>query len=743
MSATNSRSRKTVIVLRKILTPFLLFSITVLPTLSIAQEAGGLKKGNKAKLPLKGTTIKTPAGAKKKAVAVSPPKKKMVLTKELGLRAVSDLSHPDWAVREKATQQLIDAGAIAHPYIRQGLMNADPEVRLRCMYIIRRPEILTERLVSQMIEQAKGEKGEKAFYRLVKESDQFKGALLNKIREYAANTTNKNQVQRLAASLDTLSEIVTKDDTNAVMSLLKLNLSDGKGLGAPFPLLVEAIAKLPRAAVLEHAVAILNTADASPNAYQGSQACLIIGEFGNRAQVPDLLKGLTHKGSITRMAVAKALRTMAAPEEDIAKLTPLLEDEDTDAILLVLDIFAEFQCKNSVPEILKALDNESETVVQKAIFALGAIADPRAAIALNNVLWPKVKGTPAEKRRKLLEKRMARGNAAWALARMQKCSAAELIALIGAKQGLDYKAFLALAEIGNKDAVDHLKYHAEGGPDNNIERRRWALRALGHVLKNPDASQFLYDQIKTPAKLPATLIPSAINSLRDQNSAVSRHKLVQLLDDTRSTVLNIVYDALGDLEVQEAVPKLIKKLKARNSSSNTFNLLTTALGNLGGKDAIDALKTKYQAQRHNSTMKRYCAWALARAGERSFMKEIVKETRKSAKANRTSLNQLGIDYLYAHDWKNANMTFRRMLWFNPNAQFSAYNLACVQGLKKDRPRSLRLLRRSINAWPSYWIGKWRHVATDPDLKSLHSEESFKRIVKRLRYQYIMSEGQGR
>ena len=98
------------------------------------------------------------------------------------------------------------------------------------------------------------------------------------------------------------------------------------------------------------------------------------------------------------------------------------------------------------------------------------------------------------------------------------------------------------------------------------------------------------------------------------------------------------------------------------------------------------------------------------------------------------LNSLGIDYLYAHDWDGARLTFRRMMWSDPAAQFATYNLACVEGLKGRVDEAWRLLSRSIRENPQYWIGNWRHVQSDPDLASLRKDPRYLKMVERLRLQ---------
>lgn len=659
---------------------------------------------------------------------------------ELARQAYELLSDPDWRVREKATHRLVKLGAAAKPFVQEGLLHSDPEVRLRCILVIRRPERLTERLISKMVNESQKDSGVKAFETLAGSGGEFKDALIRKIHQYVLAKEKKIQAQRLGAALDVLAEIVTPADTKTVIELLRLNLTDGKRIGSPFPILLETIAKLPKEDVVKHAIAVLETADASPNAYQGSQACRVIAEFGTRESLPHLLQGLNHKGSITRMAVAKAMRTLRCSPKEAMVLTPLLKDEDADTIAVTLEVLAELDCRQAIPEIMKVLESDSQRLVIEATTALGILADPVAAAAVEKVLYPDLKGTEEEIRKELASRRLKRGAAAWALARMKKVSSADLIQLIEKKEDVEFKAYLALGEVGDKAAIKYLKGVAESGKIN-ATKRVFAIRALS-LTKDDGVSAFLGEKMLKKS-FPRVLWTAAINGLRDQNTAAAKKEIVKLLDSTDQTILAAVYDVVGDLEIREAIPKLIKKLNGRTVSSTNLSLLTTAMGGLGGKEIIAALEARYTAERRNSRNKRVCAWALARAGETQHMKEIIKETKSNVNVGRASLNQLGIDYLYGHDWPNARTTFRRMLWTNPKAQFSAYNLACVEGMRNNKPKSLRFLRRSLEAWPSYWIGNWRHVATDPDLKSLHGEPAYEQLVNRLRWKYLMNESNSR
>lgn len=659
---------------------------------------------------------------------------------EQARQAFEQLADPDWRVREKATHRLVKLGSIARPFVQEGLLSPDPEIRLRCVLVIRRPERMTERLISKMVLESHKDSSVEAFDTLAQSGEEFKDAIFQKIHEYVLAKENKSQAQRLGAALDVLAEIVTPNDTKRVIDLLRLNLTDGKHIGSPFPILLETIAKLPKDDVVRYTKEVLETADASPNAYQGSQACRVLAEFGDRKVVPTLLKGLTHKGSITRMAVAKALRTLRCSGEEAVALTPLLQDEDVDAIVIALEVLAELGCRQAIPDIKKVLKNDSETVVVQAITSLGILADDSAARALQAVLYPDLKGTEDEIRQKLTARRLSRGAAAWALARMKKASSQELILLIDKKEEVEFKAYLALGEVGDAAAIKYLKDIVLAKKSTQM-KKIWAIRALS-LTKDKGVSQFLGDNL-FEKKFPRVLWTTTVNALRDQNTEASKKQVVRLLDMSDRTVLSLVFDVVGDLEIRAAIPKLIKKLEASRNSSIDLNILTTAMGAIGGKEIIEALKARYIAERRNATYKRYCAWALARAGQTQYMKDIIKETKLSVAQSGGSLNRLGIDYLYGHDWPNATKTFRRMLWTNPKAQFAAYNLACVEGMRKNRPMSIRFLRRSLEAWPDYWIGNWRHVATDPDLKSLHGDPAYEQLVQRLRWKYLMNESNSR
>lgn len=659
-----------------------------------------------------------------------------------GRQAILQLSSQNWRLREKATEYLLEAGDKAHDLLREASFSADPEVRLRVHFILRRPEILTERCFDDMLADPSKERALKAFKKLTSSPRMFKPHVVRKIHEFARKKTNTKQLQRLATALDVYADMIGPEDTDEALAILRLDLSGAHDIASPFGIFMEGLARLPRKKVLAGASKLLKESRRSKNANLGPQACRVLSELGGPEQLPELLAALTqHKDEATKQSVARGVQCFDIDAQTVAKLAPLLKSEDEDTVVQTLGIMAEFRVKSLVPKIMKLLEHENETIVINAIRTLGWIGDARAAEDLRFRLWPKVIGATAEdKKQRLTDEAPTRGAAAIALARMDKCSTAELIAILGADQGMELAACLALGLKGEKEAVDHLKLLATAAHIGNnreamqkvIVKKRFAIRALGLVTKDPSASQVLAD-IARKNSSESWLAYLGIKALRDQNTAVSRRKLLELLDTKRPNLVRYVADFLGDLDVREAVPQLIRALKAPGMTRSTRSVIATALGTLGGEDALRALRSQLKVLRGDA--KRDMAWALARGGDKSYMPPIIKASKlllEKGDRSRT-LNSLGIDYLYAHDWQGGAMAFRRMTWSAPDAKYAAYNLACIAGLRKRIDDSLRLLRRSLMEDPDYWTGNWRHVATDPDLDSLHEDPRFKRIVERLKW----------
>lgn len=657
-----------------------------------------------------------------------------------------DLASRRWARREAATMRLIKLEDQAEAILQAGIHDPDPEVRLRCHYILRRPFLLTERYLDVMVEEPGSSEAVEAFDKLTSGGAVFRRALFLKAREFASNQNSERQVQRLVACLDSLREMATESDIPELVKLLELDLRGAEGINSPLPLVVETLAGLPREPVVK---ALLDFAARSRKAatpWQRPQSISVLGELATGDQALAIVTEGLEGDLPTRRAALVAFREWNLPADKLLPLTRLLRGDDKDdpevglddsLVIATLEVLGLAKVKGAVERIIEVVGYDSEIIALAAIQALGNIGDPRAVKPLRDRLWPTLIGTPTEKKDKLKEMAAVRGMAAWALARLGQVSAAELIALLGANEGLSFRVCQALAREGSKASVSHLKLRAQTGsgpgPAGAVLRRH-AVTALGHVKGDPSVAELLAG-VARDNKAPADVAVAALTSLRDLDTPVSRQQLVALIDIPRTALQRYVFEFLGELGVREAVPRLIKKLRGTGNGSAARGALVQTLGQLGGKDAITELNRLYKREGQVAE-RRQLAWALARAGDRSKMPAAVKFGKQQLEqSNGTNgLNSLGIDYLYAHDWDGARLTFRRMMWSDPAAQFATYNLACVEGLKGRVDEAWRLLSRSIRENPQYWIGNWRHVQSDPDLASLRKDPRYLKMVERLRLQ---------
>jgi len=705
-----------------------------LPSAALGQEAPKLGAAKPAPLKTLGSGEKPGPG--KPTLGKPGPGEPKAKPKPSVQELLAELSAPDWNRREAATQGLIAAGAEGRRAARQGLRSPDPEVRLRCLYIFRRPEILSQRLLSVMVESAAQDKSITAYKSLRDQGELFRKPLIRKLFELATARNSKSQLQQLGTALDILSEIAKPEDTKALAQILTKNLQESTehGVGKPLGMCLALFRRLPKEAVLREVGKVLDAAPESPNAYQAMQAITILAETCGHAAIPTILRGLGHKESRTRIWAARSLRWLDPTDKELRQLLPLLKDEDDDAVIITLDLLGDFAVKSTVDRVIRLLDHESEQVKFHAIRALGLIAHPAAAKPLRKILWPEIEGKAMERRRKMRELAPLRGRAAWALAKIGKSSTAELIALLSAKQGIEREICLALGINGSKEAIAKLSRSLSEGRSTV---RASAAAGLALVRHDPAASIALYEVARTVGT-EAPVAIACMLALRDQNTAVARKKLLELVNCKSTVVQSTAVRYCGELEIREAAPRLVRLMATSRRRGGLLSTITTALGNLGGEDAIKELIKIHDATPKSGRAN--IARALGRAGRREYMKPIIAATKKSSERStgglpQNSLNALGIDYLYGGRWADAILTFRRMQWVDPAASFSAYNTACAYGLQSKPKPALWHLRRSVSkaftkmsaSWPN-----WRHMSCDQDLKVLWAEDHFRAMIRRLR-----------
>ena len=261
-----------------------------------------------------------------------------------------------------------------------------------------------------------------------------------------------------------------------------------------------------------------------------------------RALVP-LLGLLQSPEAPLRLRAMEALQPIIDDLRAADVLIALLDDTDLEIRVLAAEYLGLMRSRRAVPRLLALLEPASDTPPRLravAVDALGEIADPRATVALVDVL--------------------AHGPAA-----------------------LHAAAASALIYIGDAGAVPALAALAR---DARAPARAHAVRALGGILRDrprPEVRALLETLAADPA-LPLSL--AAIEALSALGNAAS---VPVLAEQMRADVhrRRAAAAALGNLGDAAAVPALLAALQAR--SDRVSGDAAWALGKLADPRALDAL----------------------------------------------------------------------------------------------------------------------------------------------------------
>ena len=104
----------------------------------------------------------------------------------------------------------------------------------------------------------------------------------------------------------------------------------------------------------------------------------------NKKTVEHLLPLLQEKDTPTRMAVVEVIKKIGYA--NIEAIDRLLEDENEDIRVYACEIMTSMKSPETIPYLIKALDNGSENVKNAAVIALGEFKDERAVNALLGML---------------------------------------------------------------------------------------------------------------------------------------------------------------------------------------------------------------------------------------------------------------------------------------------------------------------------------------------------------------------
>ncbi len=107
-----------------------------------------------------------------------------------------------------------------------------------------------------------------------------------------------------------------------------------------------------------------------------------------------------------------------------------------------------------------------------------------------------------------------------------------------------------------------------------------------------------------------------------------------------------------------------------------------------------------------------------------------KSVSKESVALARQLNKKGLAKHRAGDWDQAKVLFAKALAANPRHLKARYNLACSYNLSGEPSEALKILKEfkdEKNCDPC--LERLVRASNDPDLKNLHLNETFQRIVK--------------
>lgn len=668
-------------------------------------------------------------------------------------RAIAELADPDWSVREAATSRLLERFDEAAERLEEGMLHPDPEVRLRCRLVLLYPERFAAELIETMAGAPSSEDAAKAYARFRAARLSLVRPLLAKIKAHAARRENTLDMRRIAVAADLLRDTLpaaeaTPELITEVAGLLRLNLQGDHRVNTLTPLVIEALATLPRPPILEAIAAILAVDKRSE--FRGAQACRALGALGGPEQAPALLAALKHPISATREAAFKALRCLELNDEQLFVASSSIDDDDDDVTLAGIALLDHFGPRSSkgMTRLLPLLKHETDEVRMRAIDALASIRDARAAGELDKVLNPVLTGTEKERADKLAVEAEPRAAAAYALACMGRIPAKEVAALIGPRDEANALLCLALARIPGAEARALLFARAQRtkelvrGSAQKRELARRAVTALGLRLE-PEVTAFLIG-LSRSGDPDDDLALYALRALRDQNTPAARAGLAEQLGEAKGRRQGWLLRYICERRITEAAPALIALLD-KGLASATFDMVTEGLGKIADPKGLEAMRDRIRGipesglSTNQQNRRRSLAQGLARAGDLSYMDFLVKEAELGAR--RGGLGNLGIQLLYAQRWQPAILAFRRQAWSSPGSgSFGAYNIACAEACRGAKESAIRHIYRALAADEDYWYREFRHALTDPDLDSIRDDPRVQRLMEQTRHRGLRGVG---
>lgn len=682
---------------------------------------------------------------------------------------IEALRASDEATRTEALRRLAEVAVRRPQDLEPFLHHADPDVRFQVLYLLSERDARAEQRVRQIVE------GRPALAPTYPQALEARVALLqDALREAREEGAPRRAVERLAClarrragggDLGTRYAMVALDLVRDVLAqtpllgeparevAVVLTTLTAVDLGEAFNELCACFMALPP----EAAHGALREVIGGGAPITQARAARVLGEITDpgRAELAAAAVRplLGHALPEVRLAALRALSVMPLGDEALLHAGVLARDGDAFVAEEALRLAGERRL-GFVREAAQrvAVDRRAALQVRRqAIRTLGLLGNPAAAAALDSLIGP-------------TQDRELRVLAAWALGAVRAPDARETIArLLEAPELLgDERLFAGLARLG-PEGVEALGAMLAPGSGAGRARRIRAIKALGRSASDSDprgaaaATTLLVALSKRPLaqtlgddgavtenelKLSLRSLGDLAHGSEEARSAVASMVLqrrdVSLLDALLPVIAEVgpPLEPTQALALRDDLARLVLQLggsgrtaaaaallrvdpaRAREVLASLVGETTAVVGRARNEDALDLMRL------------------LARAGDPGPVRQIaVRLAREqleqdSERADRRfgQQNRLGIELLYAGEWDEAILEFRRMLWCRADDDVSSYNVACGHALAGRVDAALLALRRSVRNGYRNPL----HMAADPDLDSVRADGRFQRLLSRLR-----------
>lgn len=654
-------------------------------------------------------------------------------------RLVEALASDDAEARAAARERIAALPADQQEGLRRHLSHQDPDVRFQVLALLGERDARVEARVREIVEgrasySGTHEQALQARAKLLEEAagPEVRAALARVARRRAG--TSALAVRYVTTSLDLLAEALRQQrsrvgpaDAAALVALLEVDL--GEGMHG----LAECFAALPGPVALP----ALRGALAGGSTLARARAARVLGEAAGTADAPAAAQALTpllaHEAPVVRLAAIRALGTLPLPDEALVPAAALARDQDPEVAEAALGLAGErrLQFAREAAERCVADDQAPPQLRRTALRALGLLGHPGSAQVLR-----KLAGQRNDPELCLL--------AAWALAAVRAPDARPLIESLAAQPELapSEQLYFGLARMGGPEGLAALEAFISApplGPDPAAQaaRRIRAVKALGALTDPPPgAVDLLVGVARGAAARRGGDAEVAVRALGRLGTEGAREGLARLartgLDPSAQEALHDAVIALGPPKDATLRGELTQHLIIQVMGGRTSAAMA-----LVRVDPVRAREVLTQVVRRSGVdpTSLEVAHALARCGDTGPVRAIgLPYAREQLRPGRNEgerinkQNALGIELLYAAEWDQAILEFRRMLWCEPLNEVAAYNVACGHSLAGRADDALRALRRSIR----HGYGDPNHMASDSDLDTIRGDPRFIRIMAGLR-----------